>query len=344
MAEVKKKNPAAVGDIKGVYVISSEDAYLGAQECEKLLAELLPEAERATGLYEPEANKADCREILDELRTLPFLASRRVVLIKNAESFLEIEANTELLEKYIANPSKTGSLILAVAKLDGRKKFSKLLGQNPQCRVIVIEPVKSWDMPKYAAQYAQLKHQVHLSPGCAEMVIEYAGLEPGSVTSEIDKLVMYKYPARTITVADVEELIGQNRIFNPFDAIDCIAQGDAGKAFLRLRRMFESDKDVQYKAVGAIAFHFRRLFKARAMLDKGQPEQTVVNQMGLAKNFTRKQQFMTQVKRFTLPQLGKIMYDLAWMDYQSKNGQAEIPASMEKLFVHLASVLCVSKR
>ncbi len=73
---------------------------------EKLLSRLLESDQREMALYQPEAEKADGAEVLDELRTLPFLASRRVVLIKEAEPFVTTYA--ELLEKYLDHPSPTG--------------------------------------------------------------------------------------------------------------------------------------------------------------------------------------------------------------------------------------------
>jgi DNA polymerase-3 subunit delta len=98
-----KRKSAQANKFTGVYVIYSEDVFLVSNECEKMLDAILEPDHRAMALYEPKADTANITDVLDELRTLPFLAPKRVVLIKDAEPF--IKANTEHLENYLEDPS-----------------------------------------------------------------------------------------------------------------------------------------------------------------------------------------------------------------------------------------------
>ena len=91
----KKKQSATLG----FYVIYGEDPFLVAGECEKLLDSILGSDDRGMALYEPKAQDAQISDVLDELRTLPFLTSKRVVLIKDAELF--VKANADALEAYL---------------------------------------------------------------------------------------------------------------------------------------------------------------------------------------------------------------------------------------------------
>ena len=86
--------------VLGVYVICGKDKFLAGSECESLLDRLLPVDQRAMALYQPRAEDANIAEVLDELRTMPFLAEKRVVLIKDADPF--ISANREYLEKAVS--------------------------------------------------------------------------------------------------------------------------------------------------------------------------------------------------------------------------------------------------
>ncbi len=110
---------------KPVYVICGKDKYLVSGQCESLVDKLLSPQERTMALYQPEADKAQITDVLDELRTLPFLAKRRVVVIKDADKF--ISENRESLEKYFEDPCKTGVLILVVATWNKSTRLAKKL-------------------------------------------------------------------------------------------------------------------------------------------------------------------------------------------------------------------------
>ena len=110
---------------KSIYVIAGKDDALVFAQCEKLLNSLLAPAQRATGLFSPDPAQVQASDVLDELRTLPFLSERRVVLIKGADKF--ISENRQLLENYFDNPSPTGTLVLTVSTWDTRTRLAKKL-------------------------------------------------------------------------------------------------------------------------------------------------------------------------------------------------------------------------
>ncbi len=95
----KKKSQGVLG----VYVICGKDKFLAGSECEALMDRLLPVDQRAMALYQPRAEDANIAEVLDELRTMPFLAEKRVVLIKDADPF--ISDNREYLENTSTTPA-----------------------------------------------------------------------------------------------------------------------------------------------------------------------------------------------------------------------------------------------
>lgn len=301
------------------------------REVEKLLNQLLPPEERDMALYQPQADKAEGPEVLDELRTLPFLASRRVVLIKDAEPF--VEAYAELLEKYLDHPSPTGTLILSLGSWDKRRKIAKKVAAGEVAELLDVGEVKPWEMTGFTASCAQEKG-VRLAPGAAELLVELIGNEPGRIAAELDKLIMFKHPAKSITMDDVEELIGASRVFDAFEVIETLSGTDKAKAFDRLRRMFQGDREAIFTAIGAFGFHFRRMFRCKAMIQKGETPNAAALKSGL-KSPAMQGKFLNQLKRYTLEELGQLLAELGYMDYQSKTGQGDIPSNLEKFFLRL---------
>src|SRR4030042_4831024 len=93
-----------------IYVIAGKEKFLVDAECEKLLEALLEPEQRATGLFNADPAEVSASHVFDELRTLPFLTEKRVVVVRDADKF--ISENRELLEKYLHPPCPTAILYL----------------------------------------------------------------------------------------------------------------------------------------------------------------------------------------------------------------------------------------
>jgi DNA polymerase-3 subunit delta len=315
----------------GFWIIFGEDPFLVGKEYEKRLNELLTAEERGMALYEPRADEAKIVDVLDELRTLPFLATKRVVLIKDAESF--IKDNAEALEKYLDNPSPTGTLILTTASWDKRLRFSKKV-QAAGC-LVEVGNFKSYELPSYVTSYAQQTHGIRLDSSCSKLLVDLTGDDPGRLCSEMDKLAIYAAPKKMITIQDIEALIGQNRMFGAFEVIDSIVSGQSGIAISRLRNMFESDKDADYTVVGAFGYHFRKLFRVKALMAKGMSGQQAAERFGVR---FKQREFLQQANSVQLEQIGWVLAELGRIDYGIKNGLTTAPVAMERLIMKVFSM------
>ncbi|MHC4639762.1 MAG: DNA polymerase III subunit delta, partial [Planctomycetota bacterium] len=125
---------------------------------------------------------------------------------------------------------------------------------------------------------------------------------------EIDKLALFAGEQKTITSEHVESLIGHNRLFNAFAVIDAVVAGNVAQAVDRLRTMFAEDKSAEYTVVGAFAFHFRRMFKAKVMLEEGVRPADIVTRLRVWSN---KDSFFLQLRRVPLKKIGDILQQLA---------------------------------
>ncbi|MFZ9012037.1 MAG: DNA polymerase III subunit delta, partial [Anaerohalosphaeraceae bacterium] len=233
----------------GFYVIVGEDPFLVSRESEKRVDAILGTEDRSMALYEPRATEAQVSDILDELRTLPFLASKRIVLIKDAEPF--VRANADALIAYLGDMSPSGVLILTVSSWDKRtrlhKKFQKTGG------LIEVSKLYSNQLPGYITSYAQHTHAIRLDGQTSRFLVELVGDDPGRLCREMDKLAVYVAPRKTISPQDIESLIGHNRMFDAFGVIDSVSSGQMGPAISKIRNMFAMDKSAEYSVVGAFA-------------------------------------------------------------------------------------------
>ena len=313
-----------------IYVIAGKDLSLVGIQCEELLYRLLEPQQRATGLFNADADEVLITEVLDELRTLPFLSDKRVVLIKGADDF--VSENRELLEKYFDSPCPTGILILTVESWPGNTKLARKLPKVG--RLISVEQLKSWQLPPLLVKYANDTHSKKLTNDAAELLVELTGDDLCRLYSEIDKLAVFANDEKSITVSHIESLIGHNRLFNAFAVIDAVTAGNVAGAVERLRNMFAEDKSAEYTVVGAFAFHFRRLFNAKVLLERG------VHQSEVAKNlriWSSQDSFFSQLRKMSLKQLGENLQRLAEIDYAIKTGRTKADVAAEQLVLRLAA-------
>ena len=323
-------NPKANKTPRLIYVIAGKEASLLNARCRELLDELLEPSQRATGLFNAEAAAVSVSEVLDELRTAPFLTERRVVVVKGADDF--VSENRQLLEKYFDKPCRTGILVLTVTSWGARTKLAKKLPTVG--KLISVAQPKAWQLPGRLIEYTSDAHGKNLTKDAAELLIELTGDNLPRLYSEIDKLATFADTEKVIHVRHIESLIGHNRIFSAFSVIDACLADNVARAIDRLRNMFAEDRTAEYSVVGAFAFHFRRMFNAKVLLEKGVRPDEIVNRLRIWGN---KDSFFAQLRKMTLKQIGDNLQQLAATDYAIKTGRTKAEVAIEQLVLKLTA-------
>ena len=334
-----------------VYVIAGDEPSLVNAKYAELIDQLISPQERDTGLLVVDADKAVIGEILDELRTLPFLTKRRVVALRNADKFIFAKgeedeqnkqdqkntpagsSNREILERYFDNPSPTGILVMTVSSWSKTTRLAKKL---PDIGTLVeVKSPKGQDLTNRIIDYARDAHSKGLDNRTAGLLIELAGDNLTRLYTEIDKLATYAAAEKAITTAHVKSLIGRNREFDAFEVIESCLQRKTGPAIERLRKMFAEDKSAEYTTVGAFAFHIRRMFTAKKLLMEGNSQYDVAGKLRIWNN---KESLFAQIRRLSLKQIGDQIQRLAETDYAIKRGQAQPRIAIEQFVLQLAAL------
>lgn len=326
MAQTKRK-AEKTRDL--IYVIAGKEESMVNLACEKVLADLIDPQQRLTALFHADPAKTEPSEVFDELRTLPFLADRRVVLVKRADKF--VSDNRRLLEGYFDNPCATGILVLTLSSWPANTKLAKKL--TTVGKLVSVAQPKPWQFPQRLSQYAHEAHNKILSRSAAELLVELTGDSLPALYSEIDKLALFADTANSITPQHIQLLVGHNRFFNAFAVIDAVTAGNVAMALNRLRTMFAADKSTEFTFIGAFAFHFRRMFNAKVLLEEGANQPHIAQKLRIWQN---KEAFFTQLRRLSLRQIGDYLQHLAETDYAIKKGRTKPPVAAEQLVLKMA--------
>src|SRR5439155_7176604 len=134
---------------------------------------VLGERDTPFGLSRHAGDKATLAAVRDELEPLPFLNSRRLVVVENADPFVtQFRAQ---LEKYVAKPATTGVLVLDVKAWPANTRLAKLLDGDATlvCKAPATHRLPAW-CSQWAAQYGK-----QLSSEAAKLLVDLVGAEMG---------------------------------------------------------------------------------------------------------------------------------------------------------------------
>jgi len=332
-ADSKETGPQSNGhrrqkaaDFCPIFVIAGKNESFVNQTCLNLIDRLMPVQQRPMGFLDADPAVVSAAEVLDELRTLPFLTERRVVLVRDADDF--ISGNRAILEKYFDSPCSTGVLILIVKSWDSRTRLAKKLKQVG--RLISLADPRPHELPPLLIKYARDNCGKTLTLPAAELLIELAGDSLPQLHAELDKVALFACEKKTIEPADVELLIGHNRFFNAFNVIDAVMTGRFADAVSRARSMFAADKSSRYSAVGAFAFHYRRMFNAKVMMQEGSNAAEIAERLRIWGN---RNAFFSHVRAMSLQQIGDRLKQLADIDYDIKTGRTQPEVAIEQFIL-----------
>jgi len=317
----------AAEQIKPVYVLYGSDEYLLDAHRREIVARAVGEADPQTCVSVLDAS-AELADVLDELRTAPFLAPRRVVIIRAADAF--VSACRAPLEAYLQGPSDNGTLVLMVSSWPSNTRLYKLVAKVGQA--VDCSAPKGRGLAGHLAK-AVAKHQKKLAPAAAELLIEWTVGDLAALNTEIEKLALYTGERKTIGVDDVAAVVTSAAGPGAFDLTNAITDGNAPAALKSLGGMLAQRGD-EFKTLGIIAWHLRRVLQAQQMLRSGGSQQQVLAKVRMP--YAQKQAFLAMVRRRPLRKTHSDFRRLIRADLAMKSGVSP-QAAMQELVVGLCS-------
>lgn len=202
------------------------------------------------------------------VRTLPMMAPRRIVMVLQADTLLapkrESDAASramEQLEALFKEPDPQTTLVLVAGAVDKRSRMYKLLLRQAtvvECGAIEDEAdAERWVRTRVAAQGAVIE------PAAAKLIAQRAGPDIKRLRGDVDRLLLYALGQKTITVADVRELVGPAALQDDWAMTNAIEAGDAAPALRQLALMLDAGAPPE-KILGQLGWVVRSKFPAIA--------------------------------------------------------------------------------
>jgi DNA polymerase III subunit delta len=168
-----------------------------------------------------DAEEAEPRAVLDAVQSLPFLASRKMVLVRGAAANKEISGQ---IEQIIDSAGDTTDMVFYEPAIDKRGVYFKVLKSRTQ-----LEEFNELDNRALAAWLvADAKKQGgELSLADANYLVERVGTNQEQLASELEKLLIYD---SKISRGNIDLLTQKTPQSKVFDLLDAAFGGDKRKA------------------------------------------------------------------------------------------------------------------
>lgn len=314
MTEQELDRQLQKGELSPLLFFYGEESFLLGRAEKKLLDQAIDPAMKDFNLNIYYG--ADCKgtEILDTAQTLPMFSNRRLVVVRQADK-LNVAVQEGLLP-YLANPSPETCLLFTAAKPDMRRKFfSELKKQSG-----TIEFKRLYDDRLVPFIQAELSAKgKRIATAGAELLAFMVGNNLHELVSQIEKVTLYVGEKPQITVEDVRGIVSQCKEFGAFELARYMGEKDLPKAVTTLQQMLNNNLEA-VMVIGAIASHFRRLWRIRELLDQKVSQGDICKQLKISQFFIKEQ--LQQAKKHTVQQLERFHEQLYLADLGVKTGRS----------------------
>lgn len=317
------------------------------------LGHSLEEIKRSMGdqtLLEANTTTLDGQQLaLDQLRTVcetvPFLAERRLVIIKGLLERFEPKGKSSRRRKntHITNQQdEYKSLAACITKIPDSTILvlidSKVGGKNPLLKELSSKAeVKSFPLLRDAKlrQWIQryvAKEDGSISPQAVNSIAKLVGSNLRIMANEITKLLLFT-SGRRIEEEDVDMLVSYAQEANVFTMVDAILSFKAKVAEQSLQQLLQIGAAPAYLLV-MISRQVQMIVRARELRNQRESEIEIQNRLGLTSEYAL-HKILDQADRYPLERLKQVYNKLLEADLSIKTGKYNAELTLNILIAEL---------
>lgn len=314
--------------LPSVLLFEGDEEYLKQTALNSLRKKLLPEGMEDLNETVLEAPETDA--VIAAAETLPFLAERRLVILRDYPALIgRAEADDRLVEYLPKAPDTAVILFFCTQKPDGRKKLYNVIKKLNG--IVTFAALKDRELTSFVT--GAFRNQ---GKECDEHTADYLIFTAGSDTSllltEIAKISARAGDAPAVTADLVRELATPSTECTVFEMVDAVVSGQESRAFMLLRDLLRNGGDRVY-ILAMLLRQFRLLQHIKVMQYEKKSPDFIRSALGVppfaVSQYTRQASLWSggQVKAAV-----KICFDT---EYAVKSGRLNQEGSAEAVMLKL---------
>lgn len=256
------------GRIRPAYLIAGEEPLLRDAALEAIETAALAGAPRDFNFDRLDVDSATPSRLEEALGTLPLMASRRLVVLREGEgrgAGID-ESWGRAIEQAILELSAatTAVLVVVARKVDRRSRWVKAF-REPAAEVACESPTAQRELVEFLEREAA-RQGVQIAKDAAELLCERVGPHLLLLRQELEKLQLDVGTGGRIERAAVGVSVSSVAEESIWELTDAIGEGRTAESLAKLAQMLNQGEASQ-AVLGALASHFRRLLR----VEQGDP-------------------------------------------------------------------------
>ena len=339
-------NELEKGKIAPVYLFYGPEVYLQEKAMERFREKLLPpQADFNLDILDGE--EAGEGDIVSRAQTPPFLAGRRLVLVRHAPFFSGGDKGEKKeragsssrhkspagekdspLRAYLKQPvPHTCVIFTTTGPVDQRRRLFKALKEKG--RVVEFTFLKARDLVRWLEKEARLAGKT-IAPAAAELLVQRVGNSLFILKNELEKAIAYAGERKEIREEDIRRLTVPLVEENIFQVVDAIGQRHVTSALAGIRELLAKGQPGP-AILAMVARQFRLILQGQELMGKAGPGEDLAGLLGVHPFVARK--VLAQMHNFTRDQVLVILNKLLELDRGIKRGRMEFYPGMEMLLL-----------
>ncbi|MCA9537593.1 MAG: DNA polymerase III subunit delta [Myxococcales bacterium] len=319
---------------RAVYLLCGEETFLTRQAADWLRGVVLEGAiedfnlDRFDGRDSP-----DIEAIAQAARTLPMMADRRLVLVRNAEALFVFgkDALSKLLD-YIAAPDPTTCLVFqAMDKVNRGSVLYKRLAKHG-C-VLDNKALPERELHGFVRQRAEGRGR-RIDGEAAALLVEAIGRDLGALDAALERLTLFVPAPGLLDVAAVEATVPHTRARTVWELVDAVAERDVARTLERAHQLLDQGEDA-LRLLGLITYQFRQLLIGRSARAQGVSPQDAAQKAGVPP--FRARNFLRHIENYNLRELLAALDRLSEADRALKLSKLDSGLLFESMLLDLCA-------
>lgn len=299
-------------DIKPVYLFAGEEAYLADEAMEYLVKKLGVDAFNHEIFYGADV---DVSKFALAMQTLPFLAERRLLVLRDAQELSAVESKE--IAEFLKKPADSACVVLV-----WNERVSRDARRNPLFAaaekggsVVEFRQLYDRELPGWIVERVR-KESKTIAGDAVQALMRESGANLNDLANEIEKLLIYAGSRAEITAHDVEALSGHTRVASLNTLSEEIEARRVDRALMSVEKLVE-EGEVPLRILATIGRVLRRLLVAKSLeVQKKSPHQDIRQELNLNQYFDRA--FFTNLAKYTLKDLEYALERLLHADLELK--------------------------
>jgi DNA polymerase-3 subunit delta len=278
MARASGADPLATlreGEPGPLYFLYGKERYLLDRAVDLLRARVLDPRTRDFNYELFYGKEAGASRIAQAARTLPMMAKRRLILVRDADEMKADELGG--LVSYVSDPAPETCLVFVGEKADQRLKFFSAFKKHGE--LVKLEPLYERQLPDFVRGEAKARG-VTIAPDALTMMVAEIGAELGQLADAVERLAMYAGERKQITADDVDKVVATTRQRSVFELANAVGAGDRASALAMLSSMLGA-RESGVRIVAMLARHLRQLWITSELLQRTRDKFEIASALGI---------------------------------------------------------------